>query len=145
MNRAPLDNIKRILGSSPEVVDTSMRLLFSETASEVIRSSAKRARVGRRRHGAPTQRPTAARLSGARNGTRCLPSEHHGNFTERGSRPGAIESRVVAPLKRGEWRDGSMAENGVQATTAKVVTRNETRCRARNRRSRRVSLASSLH
>jgi hypothetical protein len=55
MNRAPLDNIKRILGSSPEVVDTSMRLLFSETASEVIRSSAKRARVGRRRHGAPTQ------------------------------------------------------------------------------------------
>jgi uncharacterized protein DUF1153 len=42
MSRAALDDIKRILGPSPEVPDKSTRLLFSETASEVIRWSAKR-------------------------------------------------------------------------------------------------------
>jgi len=63
-----------------------MRLLFSETASERSKTA---------------------------------PVVYRASVTEislRGSRPGAIESRVVAPLKRGEWRDGSMAENGVQAT-----------------------------
>ncbi len=53
-----------------------MRLLFSETASERSKTA---------------------------------PVVYRASVTEislRGSRPGAIESRVVAPLKRGEWRDG---------------------------------------
>ena len=40
MSGAALDDIKRMLGPSPELADKSMRLLFSETVSEVIRWSA---------------------------------------------------------------------------------------------------------